>query len=297
MAEIHNFPSRQAHPSPQDAPLPSRNQEILARIQTDAKAQDTPEAKLLSELRGMEETLLANHRQYVRLWEAADQLGITPPVRTASQIVAEADGLPEGTPPLPPSLSFYTDAPDPEHPTQFQQPDDGQGRDRSQGNDAMAKPLNHGTYQIWYKGATHAADVESVGVLEVYRMTSKRPGLWKNNPDVTLHIDHPRTTRNGDVIVDPTRGAWEVKRDFFEAVEPPAPVRDRMERDDIMPKYLQRLKQWTTHMLEAIGKDDVSIAPATSAGRAHPQPSAAAPDPAHRAQFQQPRDPDRGQER
>jgi hypothetical protein len=91
---------------PSDPPL-SRNQELLAQIQAQAKAADTPENRLLNELRGMEETLLGNHRQYVRLWEAAAQLGITPPVRTASQIVAEADGFPAGTPPLPPSIEQY----------------------------------------------------------------------------------------------------------------------------------------------------------------------------------------------
>ena len=62
--------------------------------------------------KNQEETLLGNHRRYVRLWEEADRLGITPPVRTASQIVAEADGFPEGTPPLPHSLSPYTSTPE-----------------------------------------------------------------------------------------------------------------------------------------------------------------------------------------
>jgi hypothetical protein len=104
MAHILDFGSNR---SPENDPPRTRNQELLAQIQAAAEAADTPEARLLSELRGMEETLLAKHREYVRLWEAADQLGIRPPVRTASQIVAEADGFPPGTPPLPPSLSPY----------------------------------------------------------------------------------------------------------------------------------------------------------------------------------------------
>ena len=92
------------------------------------------------------------------------------------------------------------------------------------------KPPNHGTYQIWYHGKTHAVSVESVATHKVYQMTRKRPEFWKNKPGVQLHIDHPRTTRNGDVIVDPTCGAWKVERDGFLAVEPPAPVRRRIER-------------------------------------------------------------------
>jgi hypothetical protein len=125
-----------------------------------------------------------------------------------------------------------------------------------------AKPPNHGTYQIWHKGRTHAADVESVAVHKVYELTRRRPELWKHKPGVTLHTDHPRTTRNGDVIVDPTCGAWKVERDGFLAVAPPAPVKERMEREGIVPQHLQLLKEWTTHMLDVAGKDDVSIAPA-----------------------------------
>ena len=92
-------------------PPGTRNQQLLAQIRADAHAADTPEARLLNELRGMEETLLGNHRRYARLREEADQLGISPPIRTASQIVAEADGFPQGTPPLPPSPSFLSDTP------------------------------------------------------------------------------------------------------------------------------------------------------------------------------------------
>jgi hypothetical protein len=157
------------------------------------------------------------------------------------------------------------------------------------------KPPNHGTYQIWYKGETHAANVESVAVHKVYEMTRRRPELWKNRPGVEVLVDHPRTTRNGDVIVDPTCGAWEVKKDCFQVVEPPAPVRERMERENITPQYLQLLQDWTAHMLEVTGKDDVSIA--------QPNPSPAGDDyarvlddTARRAQFQKP-GPDRGIDR
>jgi hypothetical protein len=110
MAKIYELGAYQPNTqAPVDSPV-SHNQEILARLQAMQEAYETPEARLVSELRGMEETLLANHRQYVRLWEAADRLGITPPVRTAEQIVREAD-VPQGLSPLPPSLSSYTDAP------------------------------------------------------------------------------------------------------------------------------------------------------------------------------------------
>lgn len=102
MAKIYDFgPGRGGEPL-WDGPSRSRNQAILDELRAKLAA-DTPEARLLSELRGLEETLLGNHRTYVRLWEAADQLGITPPVRTAAQIVAEAD-TPEGWS-LPPQLT------------------------------------------------------------------------------------------------------------------------------------------------------------------------------------------------
>jgi hypothetical protein len=122
------------------------------------------------------------------------------------------------------------------------------------------KPLHHGTYQVWYDGTAHAANVESVGVREVYDMTSKRPALWKNTPSVQVLADHPRKVRNGDVIVDPTCGAWKVEPDCFLAVDPPPAVRERMERENITPQYLQLLKNWTADMLKVTGKDDVCIA-------------------------------------
>jgi hypothetical protein len=110
MAKIIDFG---IHLSPRDDPPRTPNQEILDRIKAMAEAADTREARLLSELRGMEETLLANHRKYARLWEAAEQLGIVPPVRTAERIVADADPMfPEGTPPLPTCLSVMTGSPE-----------------------------------------------------------------------------------------------------------------------------------------------------------------------------------------
>jgi hypothetical protein len=84
-----------------------------------------------------------------------------------------------------------------------------------------------------------------------------------------------------------------VKKDCFQVVDPPAPVRERMERDNITPQHLQLLKDWTTHMLEVTGKDDVTIA--------EPNPSAAGSDYARTldatARRAQPRDPDRGIDR
>jgi hypothetical protein len=112
MAKVYDLDAYRNAERPQDEPPRSRNQEILAELQAKQQALDTPKARLLNELRGMEETLLAGHRRYARLWEAADQLGINPPVRTPSQILAEAEGMfPEHTPSLPPSLSVSLDAP------------------------------------------------------------------------------------------------------------------------------------------------------------------------------------------
>jgi hypothetical protein len=111
MADIYDFGSHRAGEPPQDGPPRTRNQEILDRFLAEQKAA-TPQARLLNELRAMEETLMGNHRQYERLWEAAEQLGIRPPVRTAGQIVKEiASSWPT---PLPPCLSFYRDDAPPE---------------------------------------------------------------------------------------------------------------------------------------------------------------------------------------
>jgi hypothetical protein len=87
MAKIIDFDS---HGSPRNDPPSTRNQELLAQLQAQAKAADTSQARLLNELRGMEATLLANHRQYVRLWDAARQHGIDPPVATAAEIIVKA---------------------------------------------------------------------------------------------------------------------------------------------------------------------------------------------------------------
>ena len=112
MAEIYHFGSHRADEPPQDGSHRTRNQEILDRLRAEQEAADTPQARLLSELRGMEETLLGNHRQYERLWEAAEQLGIRPPVRTAEQIVKEITS--SWPTPLPPCFSFYGDDAPPE---------------------------------------------------------------------------------------------------------------------------------------------------------------------------------------
>jgi hypothetical protein len=111
------------------------------------------------------------------------------------------------------------------------------------------KPPNHGTYEIWHDGRTHAADVESVEVYHVWQLTRRRPELWQHGPGVTLHTDSPRATRTGDVIVDPTCGAWKVEEDGFLAVEPPGPVKERMEREGITPQHMQLLQDWLADML------------------------------------------------
>jgi hypothetical protein len=105
MAEFYDLDDFRVARSSQEEPA-TRNQKLLAEIRAKAELANTPEARLLNELRSMEETLLANHRQYGRLWEAADQLGIDPAVRTSSQLAAAADGMfPEGVPPLPASIT------------------------------------------------------------------------------------------------------------------------------------------------------------------------------------------------
>jgi len=98
----------------------SRNQQLLAQIQADAKVADTPEARLLSEIRGMEETLLGNHRQYARLWNAAEQLGIKPSVAMPGEILAKAYA----------TLEPLAATPDPAHRAQFQTKDNDRGIDR-----------------------------------------------------------------------------------------------------------------------------------------------------------------------
>jgi hypothetical protein len=77
---------------PQEQPR-THNQKILANIEATAKAADTPQNRLLSELRGTEETLLYNHVRFARLRETAEQLGIKPPVMTPAEIIAKADSM------------------------------------------------------------------------------------------------------------------------------------------------------------------------------------------------------------
>src|SRR5687768_12397219 len=89
MAEIYDFGSSRAGRPPREGPPRSRDQEILARLHAQLKAADTPEARLLSELRGLEETLLGNQWRYARLWEAAEQLGIEPRLPTPAEIIAD----------------------------------------------------------------------------------------------------------------------------------------------------------------------------------------------------------------
>jgi hypothetical protein len=122
------------------------------------------------------------------------------------------------------------------------------------------KPPNHGTYEIWYGGRTHAVDVQSVGVREVERMTRQPPGRWKDRPGVKVHVDNPRGTRPGDVIVDPTCGAWEVQRDCYMAVDPPGPVAERIRREGIVPEYVQLLKGWLGHMRESLTGEEITVA-------------------------------------
>jgi hypothetical protein len=130
------------------------------------------------------------------------------------------------------------------------------------------KPPNHGTYQIWHGGKVHAVDVESVNEFEVDRLTRRPPAKWKDNPAVKLHIDNPRSTRLGDVIVDPTCGAWEVQKDGYLAVQPPAPVAERMEREGIVPQHIQLLKEWTEDMLAAIEAQERTVADQKPSDRA-----------------------------
>lgn len=108
------------------------------------------------------------------------------------------------------------------------------------------------TFQVWHEGKSHAVDVESVGVREVWTLTRKSPERWKDDPGVKIHAESPRPTKVGDVIVDPTCGAWEVQKDRFLAVEPPEPVAERMAREGIVPQHIRLLHEWTESMLSAL---------------------------------------------
>lgn len=79
------------------------------------------------------------------------------------------------------------------------------------------KPPNHGTYQVWREGS-RVFDVESVAVHEVEELMA-RPG-WERS--ATFHGEDRRPLQLGDVVVDPTCGAWEIQADGYLVVEPPA---------------------------------------------------------------------------
>jgi hypothetical protein len=68
MAKIFRFPSRSTPPL-------SKNQQLLAEINAKAAAA-TPEQKLISQLKGAQETLQGAQRQYDRLVEEAEAKGM-----------------------------------------------------------------------------------------------------------------------------------------------------------------------------------------------------------------------------
>ncbi len=105
------------------------------------------------------------------------------------------------------------------------------------------KPRNHGTYQVWRDG-NHAFDVESVAVHKAEELTA-RPG-WEDDPSVTFHGDDRRPIQLGDVVVDPTCGAWEIQEDGYQAVKPPPEVAERMGREGIVPQHVELLGRWLT---------------------------------------------------
>jgi hypothetical protein len=80
-------------------PLFSRNQALLAQLRMTKHASDTPAERLISQLRGLEETLLANHRRYARLLRSAAELSLEPPVAKPAEIVARAEAAVEAEPP------------------------------------------------------------------------------------------------------------------------------------------------------------------------------------------------------
>jgi hypothetical protein len=87
MANIFRFPSR-------STPLMSKNQQLLAEINAKAAAV-SPEQKLISQLKGAQETLQGAQRQYDRLVEEAEANGmLTDPARRAQfQPRDDAKGL------------------------------------------------------------------------------------------------------------------------------------------------------------------------------------------------------------
>lgn len=122
------------------------------------------------------------------------------------------------------------------------------------------KPPNHGTYEIWYEGKTLAVAVQGTNVRDVERLTSRPPARWRDHPAVKLHVEAPRRTKLGDVIVDPTCGAWEVQEDCYMAVDPPEPVAERMRREGIVPQHIQLLRGWIGHVREALTGEEITFA-------------------------------------
>jgi len=80
-------------------PLFSPNQAILAQLRLARQASDTPAERLISQLRGLEETLLSDHRRYARLLRSAAELGLEPPAAMPAQIVARAEAAVMAEPP------------------------------------------------------------------------------------------------------------------------------------------------------------------------------------------------------
>ena len=112
MADVYDFQSRRAEGSTPNEPPRTRNQEILAQHQADAEAADTPEARLLSATAAWRKHCWGITGSMSACGKRRISSCIKPPVRTAQQIVADADSMfPDGTRPLPPSLTPYTDAP------------------------------------------------------------------------------------------------------------------------------------------------------------------------------------------
>jgi hypothetical protein len=83
-------------------------------------------------------------------------------------------------------------------------------------------------------------------------MTMKRPERWKANPAIKVYGDGTRSTTVGDVIVDPTCGAWLVEWDGYTSVTPPGPVRERMEKEGIVPGHFKALGDWLEDMKSAV---------------------------------------------
>jgi hypothetical protein len=113
------------------------------------------------------------------------------------------------------------------------------------------KPPNHGTYQVWHEGKVHAVNIESTNVRAVDELTKQPSEHWNDRPDVAVLVDNPRSTELGDVIVDPTCGAWEVREDGYYIVNPPATIAERIAREGIEPEQMQLLQAWIKDVLEA----------------------------------------------